>query len=98
MEQKDNSATQQGQCPGDCRLCHTVQRAYCATQISFNTQKAVEALLASVTMLTEKMDTLIRKQESDSKNAELLFTPQASKESTPTPPQPTTEMKLEVFT
>ena len=60
MEQKDNSATQQGQCPGDCRLCHTVQRAYCATQISFNTQKAVEALLASVTMLTEKMDTLIR--------------------------------------
>jgi hypothetical protein len=49
-------------------------------------------------MLTEKMDALIRKQESESKNAEDLFMPQATKDNTPTLPPPTPEMKLEVFT
>ena len=41
---------------------------------------------------------IVTNQESDSKNAELLFTPQAPKENTPTPPPPDPEMKLEVFT
>ena len=74
------------QCPGDCRLCNVVQRAYCATQIAYNTQQAIENLnnvLAKVVEKVEKINTLIEEQKD---NPDKLIIPNKER-----------EMKLEVF-
>ena len=65
----------QFKCSGDCLKCHPNQRAYCASQFTYNTMRMVETMQETVNAMQGTVNDLKAKIEAIQDNEAHVFDP-----------------------
>ena len=63
------------QCSGDCLKCHANQRAYCASQFTYNSMRMIERMQETLDSMQGTIDELKLKIEAIQGNEASLFDP-----------------------
>lgn len=68
-------------CSGDCLNCHPNQRAYCASQFTYNTMRMVESMQQAVVAMQGTMEEMNSKIEALQDEKVDVFDPRKSNQS-----------------
>lgn len=83
---------QKFQCTGNCLACIPAQRAYCASQHTYNNMRTLEQLLSEVFSMKDGIKALSEKIEAMQNNEASVFDPmQEVKEKSGKPIKPTAQ-------